>query len=68
MIKAQEKQLIYMGKFFDYLYDNVIKVQLDNKQLDELERENSFPKCKKVPTNKIIKVANNKNYLPLQGA
>jgi hypothetical protein len=48
-----------------------IKEQMERnqeKQLDELERENSFPKCKEILSNKIIKVANNKNYLPLQGA
>ncbi len=67
MIRAQDEQLIHMSKFFDYLYDSVIRVQLDDK-LDELERENSLPKAKNFLPNKIIKVANNKNYQPLIGA
>ncbi len=67
-LQASEQQLLYMGKFLDYLYNNVICTQLNEVELDEMERENSLPKNKEILSNKTIKQVNNKNYFPLQGA
>lgn len=68
LLQAQEQQLLYMGKFMDFIYDNMNKSNFTKDELDEMERENSFPKCKGILSNKTIKIANDKNYIPLQGA
>lgn len=68
LFEAQEQQLLYIDKFIDYLYDNVINSELNEVELDEIERGKSLPKSKRILSNKTIKQANNKNYLPLQGA
>lgn len=69
LLKTQDEQMIHMSRFFDYLYDNVISVELNEVELDEIERGNKpLPKFKRILSNKTIKEANNKNYFPLQGA
>ena len=69
LLKANDEQIIHMSRFFDYLYDNVISIELNEVELDEIERGNKpLPKSKKILSNKTIKEANNKNYFPLQGA
>ncbi len=68
LLRSQEQQLLYMGKFLDFIYNNMNKADFTNDELDEMERENSLPKGKEILSNKSIKIANNKNYFPLQGA
>lgn len=68
LLKTQDEQMMCMSRFFDYLYDNVICAELNEVELDEIERGKPLPKGKRILSNKTIKQANNKNYFPLQGA
>lgn len=66
ILKQQEQQMIHMSKFFDYLYDNVIKADFINEKIDEMERNNSIHSDVVIGSlsNKSIKTANNSNYNP----
>ena len=70
LLQASEQQLLYMGKFLDFIYDNTNKSDFTKDELDEMERENSIHSNvgTRSLSNKSIKTANNKNYIPLQGA
>ena len=68
LLQANEQELLYMGKFLDFIYNNINKTNFTSDELDEMERENSLPSKQEILSNKSIKIANNKNYIPLQGA
>ena len=68
LLQNSEQELLYMGKFLDFIYDNMNKTNFTSDELDEMERENSLPSKQEILSNKSIKIANNKNYIPLQGA
>ena len=69
LLRQQEQQLEYMGKFLDYIYDNVISSELNSDELDEMERENiSSQVSNRILSKNTFKQANNKNYHPLKGA
>ena len=68
LLQNSEQELLYMGKFLDFIYDNMNKTNFTNDELDEMKRENSLPSKQEILSNKSIKIANNKNYIPLQGA
>lgn len=70
LLQVSEQELLYMGKFLDFIYDNMNKNNFTKDELDEMERENSIHSNvgTRSLSNKSIKIANNKNYFPLQGA
>lgn len=70
LLQASEQQLLYMGKFLDFIYDNKNKSDFTKDELDEMEGENSIHSSigTRSISNKSIKTANDKNYIPLQGA
>ena len=41
VLRQQEKHIKYMGKFLDYIYDNVVCGNLSESDLDEMERSSS---------------------------
>ena len=68
LLQNSEQELLYMGKFLDFIYNNINKTNFTSDELDEMERENSLPSKQEILSNESIKIANNKNYIPLQGA